>query len=117
MTEIKDDRYYLQRMLHYAELIVAYYKALKEHGKNMTADDQESDGIIFKFNQLREEAKHLSSHLLSQHQDLAKQVTMLIRFRNRVIHDYENVKYSFFDEIVTNDIPALINTLKLILSA
>ncbi len=108
MPEIKDDKYYLARMLHYSMLIEAYYKVLVQHGKNMTADDQESDGIIFEFNQLREEAKHISESYLRNHADLSEHITLLIRFRNKIIHDYDNVTYSFFDEIIANDIPKLI---------
>ena len=104
MSEIKDDKYYLSRMLHYSMLIEAYYKVLMRHGKNMTADDQESDGIIFKFNQLGEEAKPY----LRNHSDLSQHITLLIRFRNKIIHDYDTVTYSFFDEIIVNDIPKLI---------
>lgn len=73
----------------------------------MEPNNQYADGVIYKFIQLREEARSLSEEILNSNPTLLNNITPLIGFRNRLTHDYVNVSYSFFDEILENDLPAL----------
>lgn len=40
-------------------------------------------------------------------EQINKNIQSLIGFRNRLTHDYENISYSFFDEIIQYDLPIL----------
>ena len=103
----RNDRYYLEKMFEYINIIEQYSQNMKDNDIRMTPNNQLADGIIYKFIQLREEAKNISSELLNANPELEKNIRLLSGFRNRLTHDYENVEYSFFDEVFLNDLPSL----------
>lgn len=109
----KNDKYYLERMLEYINLIEEYLDNMKKNNTHMEPNNQYADGVIYKFIQLREEAKHLSDDLINNNQKLRNNINPLIGFRNRLTHDYVNLSYSFFDEIIDNDLPALKEEIKM----
>lgn len=81
------------------------------------ADDQDSDGVLYKFIQLREETKKVSTVFLESNPNIKQIFILLNGFRNRITHDYENVSYSFIDEIVEYDLPILKTEIMKILSS
>lgn len=105
----KDDKLYLQKMLDIINYIEKYLNNMENNNLKMEPNSQYADGVIYKFIQLREEAKNLSEDLLLNNPVLSNNIKPLIGFRNRLTHDYENVSYSFFDEIIENDLPILKN--------
>jgi uncharacterized protein with HEPN domain len=107
MDNVKDDLYHLNKMIHYIETAENYAKNMAAQGKVIQTDDQDSDGIIYKIIQLREEAAYLSQEFLSAHSEIDKTVRLIKGFRNRLVHDYDNVSYVFFREIIEEDLPAL----------
>lgn len=107
MDNVKDDGYHVQKMLHYIDTIERYTAHLRAAGKEIQMDDQDSDGIIYKIIQLREEAGNLSEEFLEANPNIKSIVSFLRGFRNRLVHDYENVRYQFFDEILSEDLPSL----------
>lgn len=115
MKVIKNDCYYLNRILKYINLIFEYSDNIRNKNSYLKPNDQESDGIIYKFIQLREETKHLSADLIRKNKELEYHINLLSGFRNRLTHDYDNVQYSFFIEIIENDLPKLKKILENIL--
>lgn len=107
MENKKDDRYYLQKMLVYISYILQYIKTIYEQNNTLKTNDQNSDGVIYKFIQLIEESSKLSSEFLKKNYEICRHVKLLNGFRNRLTHDYENVSYSFFEEIINIDLPKL----------
>lgn len=105
----RNDIYYLKRMLDYINIIEEYIDNMNKMGINMEPNNQYADGVVYKFIQLREEAKNLSEDLLNNNPILKNNIDPLIGFRNRLTHDYINVSYSFFDEVLNNDVPELKN--------
>ena len=49
----------------------------------------------------------MSDKLLDSYPYIKSSVRLLGGFRNRLTHDYENVSYSFFNEIILSDLPRL----------
>ena len=107
MDNIKDDKYYLQKMLDIIEYLESYYKKIQNSNSVMKPNDPNSDAILYKFIQLREEAKNLSKNLLSSNSVLSEHIKFLTQFRNRITHDYDSVSYNYFDEIFDSDLPSL----------
>lgn len=107
MEKNKNDKYYLERMLEYINLIESYLANMENNDMHMEPNNQYADGVIYKFIQLREEAKNISEEFLNNNPNLVENITPLIGFRNRLTHDYVNVSYTFFDEIIEKDLPAL----------
>lgn len=107
MKIIKDDKYYLEKMLLYIDYILKYAENIKKHNSVIKPNDQLSDGIAYKVIQLKEESKNLSIEFLQEHKNLCRHISLLNGFRNRITHDYDNVQYSFFNEMVEIDLPEL----------
>ncbi|MDE6407744.1 MAG: DUF86 domain-containing protein [Anaeroplasmataceae bacterium] len=107
MKEIKNDEYYLNKMLIYIEYIMVYVNNIKKENSILKPNDQASDGVIYKFIQLREESANLSEDFLNNYPSIPRNVKLLNGFRNRLTHDYDNVSYTFFDEIIESDLPKL----------
>lgn len=107
MDNVKDDKYYLKKMLDIIEHLESYNKILKDNNLSIKPNEPNSDGILYKFIQLREETKNLSEGLLKANPLLNEHIRFLISFRNRITHDYDNVSYNYFDEIFSNDLPSL----------
>lgn len=84
-----------------------YMEQIQENNLVLKPNDQLSDGIIYKFIQLREESKKLSEQFLNEHKFIRENIILLNGFRNRLTHDYDNVSYTFFYEIINNDLPKL----------
>ena len=58
MREEKNNNYHLNRILKYIKYILEYYETIKNQNKIIMPNDQDSDGIIYKFLQLKEEWLH-----------------------------------------------------------
>lgn len=82
-------------------------KEINNSGSKLRANDQKSDGVLYKIIQLREEAKNLLDGILKKNPSLSNSIKLLIGFRNRITHDYENVTYSFIEDIVNYDLVEL----------
>ena len=107
MDNIKDDKFHLKKMLDIIEHLESYYKIIKDNNLLMKPNDPNSDGILYKFIQLREETKKLSEDLLEANPILNEHIRFLTSFRNRITHDYDSVSYNYFDEIFDSDLPSL----------
>ncbi|MDE6661376.1 MAG: DUF86 domain-containing protein [Anaeroplasmataceae bacterium] len=94
-------------MLIYIDYIMEYVNNIKKDNSILKPNDQASDGVIYKFIQLREESANLSEEFLNNHPSIQRNVRLLNGFRNRLTHDYDNVSYTFFDEIIESDLPRL----------
>ena len=49
----------------------------------------------------------MSDKLLDSYPYINSSIRLLGGFRTRLTHDYENVSYSFFNEIILSDLPRL----------
>lgn len=107
MDNIKTDAYYITKMLKYINMIESYLSKMEKLGIKLTKNEPYSDGVTYKLIQLREEAKNLSYRVLDKYPLLAKELKFITSFRNQLTHDYDNVKYTFFEEILEYDIPKL----------
>ena len=114
---MKTDEDYLRKMLEYIRLIGVYTARVHRSGGDLVPNDQLSDGVAYKFMQLREESKKISPELLLRFPDFEAQIHKLNGFRNRLTHDYENVSYSYFDEIVEVDLPKMSRAIEEILAS
>ena len=57
----------------------------------------------------------MSDRLLENYPYIKNSIRLLGGFRNRLTHDYENVSYSFFNEIILSDLPRLKSEIEIIL--
>lgn len=107
MDNTKDDVYYLKRMLEIIEYIEEYHSFIIKSHSGMKPNDPNSDAILYKFIQLREEANHLSNEVILSNDVFKKHIKSLIDFRNILAHDYDGVSYTYFDDVFSKDLPSL----------
>lgn len=108
MDNIKNDEYYLSK-------IIADLEFLIEHAKGKTQDEVEADpvlvdSIMFRLIQIAENSDKLTPAFKEQYKNLPwKEVKGM---RNRIVHDYGFVDMTIIYETVSRDIPKMYETIK-----
>ena len=104
MDNIKNDDYYLNRIITDITFIV-------NHMKNVDLQELHDneillDSILFRMIQISENAKRLSSDYRDANSNLPwDEISGL---RNRIVHDYGNVNLYIIYDTLKNDIPDLL---------
>ena len=108
MNNIKDNKYYLDKIVKDVEFIIS-------STKNVTLDDFNDDEMInsavnFKFIQISENVSRLGDAFLNEHNDIPW--FKIKGMRNKIVHDYENVFFDVIYNTIQNDLPILFKQLK-----
>ncbi|MBQ8177617.1 MAG: DUF86 domain-containing protein [Clostridia bacterium] len=103
MDNVKNDAYYVKKILQDANFIV-------EHTKNVNQKDLEEneillDSMMFRMVQIAENASRLTSAFKSKH--ISVDWHSINGMRNRIVHDYGKVDLSIIYETIKQDIPTL----------
>ncbi len=112
MDNIKDDKYYLEK-------IVADLEFLMKHTKDKTLDEIENDpvlldSIMFRIIQIAENNSKLTSTFQTEHKNIP---WMAIKgMRNRIVHDYAFIDMEIVYDTVTNSIPKLYDEFKKVIN-
>ena len=86
MDNIKNDSYYIQKILSDLEFMIEHTKGLSK--EEIQADDVLLDSIMFRIIQVAENSDRLSEKFKDIHDDLPwKDIKGM---RNRIVHDYGN---------------------------
>lgn len=107
MDNIKNDNYYIQKVLKDLNFIVTQMK-------DVTIDELNSnevllDSMLFRMIQISENSKRLTDEYKQQHSSVPWNA--VYGFRNRIVHDYGNVELDIVYETLKNDIPDLLDLL------
>ena len=100
MDNVKNDKYYIEKVKENIEVIIKYTK-------DKTYDDFSSDSFLvdatmFRLIQMVENINQISDEYKERHSKIAwKQI---IGFRNKIVHDYGKTDYSVVYEIISSDI-------------
>lgn len=103
MDNVKNDRYYLEK-------IVADLEFMIEHTKGLSKAELESnevliDSIMFRLIQVAENSDKLSSSFKDAHDELPWKA--IKGMRNRIVHDYGVVDLTIIYDTVINSVPEL----------
>lgn len=107
MDNIKNDNYYLQKIIFDADFII-------NHTKGLTSTELENnevliDCILFRIIQIAKNSDKLSLEFKTQNNELPwKDIKGM---RNRIVHDYGIVNLSVVSQTVFESIPDLKNKL------
>ena len=104
MDNIKNDNYYVQKILKDLNFMVTQMK-------DVTVDELNSnevllDSMLFRMIQISENSKKLSDDYKQKHASVPWNA--VYGFRNRIVHDYGNVESDIVYETLKNDIPDLL---------
>lgn len=111
MDNIKNDSYYIQKILSDLEFMIEHTKGLSK--EEIQADDVLLDSIMFRIIQVAENSDRLSEKFKDIHDDLPwKDIKGM---RNRIVHDYGVVDISIVCDTVLVSVPELYSELKLLI--
>ena len=107
MDNIKNDSYYVQKILKDLNFIVAQMKGVSIDDLN--GNEVLLDSMLFRMIQISENSKKLSDEYKHQHASVPWNA--VYGFRNRIVHDYGNGELNIVYETLKNDIPDLLGLL------
>ena len=108
MDNVKDDRYYLHKILEDLEFLIAHTEGKTD--KNIKADPVLIDCIMFRLIQIAENSDKLTPSFKAKHAELPWHE--IKGMRNRIVHDYGFIDLNIIYDTVMNGIPEMYAQLK-----
>ena len=104
MDNLKNDTYYIQKIIQDLNFIVLHMKdiCIEELNEN----EGLLDSMLFRMIQLSENAKKLSDEYKMKNSNVPWNA--IYGLRNRIVHDYGNVDLNVVFETLKNDVPELL---------
>ena len=108
MDNVKNDRYYIQKIRNDLQFIVQHMKDVDI--EELNANEILLDSMLFRMIQLSENAKKLSD----EYKEKRGYIPWNAKYglRNSIVHDYGNVDLNIVFETLKNDIPELLEMIK-----
>jgi uncharacterized protein with HEPN domain len=104
MNNIKDDSYYVEKILNDLSFIIRHMKNTSK--EELNSNDLLWDSMMFRLIQISENSKYLTEEYKKTHNEIPwRDISGL---RNRIVHDYGNVDIEIVYNTLTEDIPALL---------
>ncbi|MBE6768220.1 MAG: DUF86 domain-containing protein [Ruminococcaceae bacterium] len=103
MDNVKDDSYYLRKMLKDISFVM-------EKTRGITLEELESnevlcDSVLFRLIQISENSAKLTPAFKALHNGIPWQA--IKGMRNRIVHEYGDVEFDVVHQTITEDIPAI----------
>ena len=100
MNNIKNDRYYINKIIENIDIILQNTKGitLRELEKNVILQDS----VMFRFVQIAENSQELTDEFLEKNNDLPWH--QLNAIRNRIVHAYDIIRLDIIYDTVMNDL-------------
>ena len=104
MDNLKNDTYYIQKIIQDLNFIVLHMKdiCIEELNENEVL----LDSMLFRMIQLSENAKKLSDEYKMKNSNVPWNA--IYGLKNRIVHDYGNVDLNVVFETLKNDVPELL---------
>lgn len=107
MANIKDDGYYLTKVLTDIEFIMKHMENIDENAFNK--NELLVDSVMFRLIQISENSNRLSNQFKENYDHVPW--VAIKGLRNRVVHDYGHVDLSIIYITVKTDLPSLYKSL------
>ena len=108
MDNLKDDRYYTDKMLNDLTFIQEHING-KDYDA-FSADEILQDSMMFRLIQISESARKLSDSYREAHADIPW--SDVFGLRNRIVHEYGGLDLTIVYDTLINDIPDLIRAIQ-----
>jgi len=105
---MKDDVVYMGHMLDYARKVVAKTKRIDE--ADWTGDEDLQIIVVHLIQIIGEAARHVSEETKSKYLDIPW--VELLGMRNRIVHNYVNIRLKIIWDVARFEIPKLVNVLE-----
>ena len=103
MDNIKDDSYYLAKIIRDIDFIIAHMSRLTK--EDFSADEVLQDSMMLRLVQISENSAKMSEEFKTKRKNIPWK--NIYGLRNRIVHDYGNVDLHVIYETLTDDIPEL----------
>ncbi len=110
MVDEKNDFYYIEKIIKDLQIIVENTRGM--HRIDFQIDSILCDSILFRIIQISENTSKISDVFKEQHFNIPWKA--IKGMRNRIVHEYGDVDLEVIYVTVTNDVPALLEELKII---
>ena len=103
MDNIKDDSYYIKKMIKDIKFIMQ-----KTEGIMLEALEENEvlcDSVLFRLIQISESSGKLTQAFKDDHKEIPWQA--IKGMRNKIVHEYGEVEFSVVHQTITEDIPAV----------
>lgn len=111
MDNVKTDAYYLEKMLKDVKFILANTENLTR--KDLEINEILCDSILFRLIQISENSSRLSPSFKLNHKEISW--SAIKGMRNRIVHEYGEIKLEIVYQTVKEDVPALCDQLEKVL--
>ncbi len=108
MDNIKNDAYYIRKMLKDIKFIME-----NTHGitlKELEINEVLCDSVLFRLIQISENSVKLSENFKAQHNDILWHA--IKGMRNKIVHEYGDVEFDIVYQTITEDIPEIYEKLE-----
>lgn len=103
MDNIKNDLYYIKRMLKDVNFIMEKTQGITLEG--LEANEVLCDSVLFRLIQISENSVKLTPEFKASHSDIPWQA--IKGMRNKIVHEYGDVELYIVHQTVTEDIPEI----------
>lgn len=110
MDNIKDNKYYLNKITINLEFIIKHTEGLSL--SEFESDEVLIDSILFRLIQISENSDKLTLKFKDEHSSFPWR--SIKGMRNRIVHEYGNVDLTVVYNTIKEDIPYLLNLIKTI---
>lgn len=104
MDNLKNDTYYIQKIIQDLNFIVLHMKDVDI--EELNENEVLLDSMLFRMIQLSENAKKLSDEYKMKNSNVPWNA--IYGLRNRIVHDYGNIDLNVVFETLKNDVPELL---------
>ena len=108
MDNIKDDRYYVSKIIDNIDFVLLHTKGLSL--PQLQADEVLVDSVMFRFIQIAEAAQELTASFKAETSSLPWH--QLNGIRNRIVHAYDVIRVDIIYETILNDLTPFRDTLR-----
>lgn len=110
MDNIKDDNYYVRKIIADMEFIVNHSKNI--NNEQFSENELLQDSMLFRLIQISENAVRLSNDFKNEHDEVPW--FAIKGLRNRIVHDYGNVDLQIVYDTIKDDIPSVLALLQVL---
>lgn len=100
MNNIKDDRYYINKVIENIDIALQYTNGITL--QILEENTILQDSVMFRFVQIAENAQELSDEFIEKNNDLPWH--QLNAIRNRIVHAYDIIRLDIIYDTIMNDL-------------
>ncbi len=108
MDNIKNDAYYIKKMLKDINFIIEKTNGITL--EELEANEVLCDSVLFRLIQISENSVKLTTEFKASHNDIPWQA--IKGMRNKIVHEYGDVEFDIVHQTITEDIPEVCKKLE-----